>query len=130
MMGERDLILSGVEVRFVCAALACALPTLDETDYEVADMIVEKALAALPEISADERAAIEAKRVPPAERFWNRLLQVMVRGVPFDMADAAVLTQTRPSLVVLYLPRLQETKRELRRVNPDLWLIERVKEEA
>ena len=54
---------TGTEVALVAGFIARALPVLDARDYEVADLLLDRALAALPqEVAPDIMAEINRLR--------------------------------------------------------------------
>lgn len=58
-----SVTFSGEEVGLIAGCIAAALPSLDPADYEVCDLMLERALAALSEpLSPEAAALIERQR--------------------------------------------------------------------
>lgn len=59
---------TGNEVALLAALIAAGLPALNENDFDVADLLLERALAAIPPLSPDVAARIAALRERPHTR--------------------------------------------------------------
>src|SRR3546814_1412756 len=93
-----SVIYAGPEVALLAGILAGALPRLDDEDFEVADMLLEKALAALPHpMPPDLAAKIEHQRMSPTERFWTKLVAKFGPGDLFNIIDAGLAAGDRKS---------------------------------
>lgn len=55
-MSNPSVTYTGEEVALVAAFITVALPALDPADYEVADLLLERALAAFPAALSPEVA--------------------------------------------------------------------------
>jgi len=115
---------TGTEVALLAGIIAGALPTLDDADFEVADLLLDKAMAALPRPMAPGiEAQIDRLRIPPPERFWARLCEKIAPGVRFNIIDAGLATHVAPSRAWLLLEQLHGRKPNLRRDGDHHWLI-------
>jgi hypothetical protein len=47
-VGSPSVIFTGAEVALVAGALAAVMPALSEDDFQVVDILLDRALAALP----------------------------------------------------------------------------------
>lgn len=116
---------TGTEVAILAGIIAGSLPTLADDDWEVADLLLEKALAALPQPLSDGLATkIEHQRVRPTDRFWTALTEKVPPGQAFDIIDAASATGMTPSQAWMLLEKLQGQKDRLRRINSHSWEID------
>lgn len=55
-MSNPSVTYTGEEVALIAAFITVALPALDPADYEVADLLLERALAAFPDALSPEVA--------------------------------------------------------------------------
>src|SRR3546814_10189668 len=93
-----SVIYAGPEVALLAGILAGALPRLDDEDFEVADMLLEKALAALPHpMPQDLAAKIEHQRMSPTGRFWTKLVAQFGPGDLSHIIDAVLAAGDRKS---------------------------------
>lgn len=124
-MTAPSVTFTGEEVAIVASLIAGTLPQLDESDFEVADLLLDRALAVLPRpLPPDLAARIERLRIAPLDRFWSSLSSRAARGVPFSVIDASLLGEVRPSLAFLWLEKLVGRKPDLRRVDDHHWMID------
>lgn len=115
---------SGAEVALLAGIIAGALPSLDDADFEVADLLLDKAMAALPRPIAPElEAQIARLRASPPERFWARLTENIAPGTAFDVIGASVATGVGAARAWLLLEELHGKKAELLRVDDHHWTI-------
>lgn len=115
---------TGDEVAILAGIIAGALPALHDDDFEVADLLLDKALAQLPRpLSPELESRITRLRVSPTERFWARLIENLPRNAPFDIIAAGVAGGVTPSRAWMLLEQLHGTKPKLRRVGPHAWEI-------
>lgn len=115
---------TGTEVALLAGIIAGALPALDDSDFDVADLLLDKALAALPRPLAPEmEAQIARLRVSPPERFWARLTEKIAPGIAFDVIGASVATGVGASRAWLLLEELHGKKAALLRVDDQHWTI-------
>ncbi len=123
-MGAPSVTYTGTEVALLAGIIAGALPDLDDSDFEVADLLLDKALAALPRpLAPDMEAQIARLRLTPRERFWARLIENVPKGVAFDIIGASVATKVAASRAWLLLEELHGRKPELLRVDDHHWTI-------
>lgn len=116
---------TGTEVAILAGIIAGTLPTLEDDDWDVADLLLDRALAALPQPLSDDLAAkIERQRVRPADLFWARLIEKIVPGVAFDMIDASAATSLTTTKSWLMLEHLLGKQPRLKRLNSHSWEIE------
>ena len=121
-----SVTFTGTEVAILAGLIAGSLPTLEDDDWDVADLLLDKALAALPQpLSGDLAAKIEHQRVKPGERFWTALIKSIPPETPFDIIDASAASGLTPSKSWLMLESLSDKQPRLRRVNSHSWEIER-----
>lgn len=59
---------TGNEVALVAGLIASGLPALNDRDFDVADLMLERALAAMPPLAPDNAARIAALRERPITR--------------------------------------------------------------
>src|SRR3546814_931054 len=119
-----SVIYAGPEVALLAGILAGALPRLDDEDFEVADMLLEKALAALPHpMPQDLAAKIEHQRMSPTERFWTKLVAKFGPGDLFNIIDAGLAAGVTSSRAWMLLEELQTRKPTLQRADSHLWVI-------
>lgn len=124
-MSNPSVTYTGTEVAILAGALAGALPTLADDDWEVTDLLLERALAALPQpLAAEVARKIEHQRVRPADRFWARLIAKIVPGVAFDIIDASAATGLTTSNAWLMLEHLLDKQPRLKRLTSHSWEIE------
>lgn len=104
-MTAPSVTFEGAQVALLAGILAASLPRLDDDDFEVADHLLEKALAALPRF---ERLGLDlaALRRSPRLRFLDSLRGRFPPGQPFDVIDAAFAAQIRPSRAFLLVEAL------------------------
>lgn len=115
---------TGTEVALLAGIIAGALPALDDSDFDVADLLLDKALAALPRpLAPDMEAQIARLRVSPPERFWARLTEKVAPGVAFDVIGASVATGIGAARAWLFLEELHGKKAGLLRVDEHHWTI-------
>lgn len=115
---------SGAEVAVLVGIIAGALPALYDADFEVADLLLDKAMAALPRPIAPElEARITRLRASPTERFWTRLTERIPPGLTFDWIDAGLLAGVSSSRALILLEELLGKQPGLRRVDQDHWMI-------
>ena len=113
---------TGDEIALLAGILAGALPTLDDEDFDVADLLLEKALAALPWPMPPVLAAkIEHQRQTPPERFWSRLRKEIQIGKNFTIVEAGCAGQVTPSRALILLSALWGRKPGLVRVGDHHW---------
>lgn len=123
-MGAPTVTYTGAEVALLAGIIAGALPSLDDADFEVADLLLDKAMAALPRPMAPGlEAQINRLRTPPPERFWARLSEKIAPGVRFNIIDAALAAHVAPSRAWLLLEQLHGRKPGLRRDGDHHWQI-------
>lgn len=67
-MSTPSVTYTGSEVALVAALIASGLPSLNESDFDVADLMLERALGAMPSLSPDNAARIAALRERPHTR--------------------------------------------------------------
>lgn len=115
---------TGDEIALLAGILAGALPTLDDEDFDVADLLLEKALAALPwPMPPDLAAKIEHQRMSPTERFWTKLITKFGPGDVFNIIDAGLAAGVTSSRAWMLLEELQTRKPTLQRADSHLWTI-------
>jgi hypothetical protein len=123
-MATPSVTYTGTEVALLAGIIAGALPALDDADFDVADLLLDKAMAALPRPMSPALAAhIERLRASPAERFWARLTANVPPGAAFDIIAAGVATGVTASRALLLLEELRVKKDRLLRVGRDHWTI-------
>lgn len=123
-MGTPSVTYTGTEVALLAGIIAGALPALDDADFEVADLLLDKAMAALPRPVAPElEAQIARLRATPPERFWTRLIENVPAGQAFDVIGAGVATGVTASRAWLFLEELRGKKDRLLRVDDHHWTI-------
>jgi hypothetical protein len=116
---------TGTEVAILAGIIAGTLPTLEDDDWDVADLLLDRALAALPQpLSAELAAKIERQRIRPADQFWARLIEKIVPGLPFDIIDASAATGLSSSKSWLMLEHLLGKQPRLKRLNSHSWEVE------
>jgi hypothetical protein len=123
-MGVPSVTYTGAEVALLAGIIAGALPALDDADFEVADLLLDKAMAALPRPIAPElEEHIARLRVPPVERFRARLFEKIPVGQPFDIIGASLATQVTASRAWLLLEQIKRDEPRLMRVDQHHWVI-------
>lgn len=123
-MGAPSVTYTGAEVAILAGIIAGALPTLGGDDFDVAEHLLDKALAALPRpLPPEIETHVARLRSPPLERFWDRLCKRLVPGVRFDVLDASNAGEVRPSEALAFLDQLHSRKTGLSRVNDHHWII-------
>lgn len=119
-----SVTFTGTEVAILAGLIAGSLPTLEDDDFEVADHLLDKALAGLAQPLSDELAAkIERQRVRPNERFWSALIETIPPGQPFDIVDAGTAAGVTFTRAFLTLEALHGKEPRLRRVDSAIWEI-------
>ena len=120
-----SVTFTGTEVAILAGLIAGALPTLEDDDWDVADLLLDKALAALPQPLSDALATkIERQRIRPADLFWTSLIEKIVPGVAFDLIDASAASGLTASKSLLMLHSLTGKQPRLKRLNSHSWEIE------
>lgn len=115
---------TGEEVAILAGIIAGALPTLEDDDFEVADHLLDKALAGLQQPLSEELAAkIEHQRIRPNERFWLALTKNIPAGTPFDVIDAGAAAGVDFTRAWLALEALLGKQPRLRRISTSSWEI-------
>lgn len=115
---------TGTEVGFIVGALVRVLPTADDRDFEVLDLMLERALAVMPRpLAPDLAASIAAGRVPPLDRFWVALTARIQPGAAFCVIEAALATSTTTGAAFIFLERLCANDRSIVRVGDQHWKI-------
>ncbi len=123
-MGSPSVTFSGTEVALVAGMIAISLPSLSGSDFEVADLMLDKALAAIPRpISPALEDHIARLRYAPAERVWLKLITRVPAGRAFDAIGASIATGVGAALVNEYLEELKGMKSSLLRVDDHHWTI-------
>lgn len=123
-MGTPSVTYTGAEVALLAGIIAGALPSLDDSDFEVADLLLDKAMAALPRPLAPELdAQIARLRLTPRERFWARLTEKIAPGIAFDVIGASVATGIGAARAWLLLEELHGRQPTLLRVDDQHWTI-------
>lgn len=118
------VVYTGEEVAIVAGLIAAALPKMEDEDFDVADLLLDKALAGLPQpLSPDLAEKIEHQRTRPNERFWSALIETIPPGQPFDIIDAGTATGVTFTRAWLTLEALHGKEPRLRRVNSSSWEI-------
>lgn len=115
---------TGPEVAFVIGALASVLPSLNEADYDVADLLIERALSGLDRpLPADLAERVAQLRTPPLGRFLKAVERTFGPGVEFDALHAAMVAHVSTGDAFLFLERLAVARRGIVRRGQS-WAVE------
>lgn len=110
-----SVTFTGTEVALLAGVIARALSVLDEEDFDVVDLMLERTLAAMPQpVSPELMKAIEARRVAPLDRYWNVAIIMGSYLDRFTDEDFGKFAGIKPSAAFLVLLRLAETRPELK----------------
>ncbi|MBS67280.1 MAG: hypothetical protein Tp170SUR191951_77 [Prokaryotic dsDNA virus sp.] len=123
-MAAPTVTFSGAEVALLAGIIAGALPALDESDFDVADLLLDKALAALPRpIAPDLGNKIAHLRIPPLDRFRIAILARFPSGSKFNLIDASIVGKVRPSRAFTLLETLALENGVIQRAGSEHWTI-------
>lgn len=126
-MTNPTVTFTGAEVALLAGLVCGTLHMMEGDDFEVADFLLERMLAALPRPMSPELVAIvEAKRLRPIDRFQKRIAAFVGPLGKFGVIDAAVIAKVSPASALSFLKELAGMERA-REHSPNQWTLEEPK---